>query len=202
MPAVTIGVVADTHVPDRVDSLHPGLISGLRAAGVERIFHLGDISTNRVLDELAQVAPVTAVCGNRDLWMQPQPAWSAQVEVNGLRVVLQHGMGNLVTYWLDKFQYLVQGYRFERYHRILTREITNADVYIYGHTHSCEERWENGRFFFNPGSASFGFLSTHRKPSFGIMRISETGKVETRICLLNGYRASRGKWISLDQRDI
>ncbi|MFZ3078594.1 MAG: metallophosphoesterase family protein, partial [Bellilinea sp.] len=61
-----LGVVADTHIPDRVRSLHPDLLPGLSAAKVEAILHAGDICSPAVLAVLSQVAPVVAVRGNRD----------------------------------------------------------------------------------------------------------------------------------------
>ena len=65
-----LGVVADTHIPDRVRSLHPDLLPGLKAANAEVILHAGDICSPVVLAELSQVAPVVAVRGNRD-WALP-----------------------------------------------------------------------------------------------------------------------------------
>jgi putative phosphoesterase len=54
-----IGVVSDTH-----GLFRPELVSAL--AGVERILHLGDVGKASVLEELARIAPVTAVRGNVD----------------------------------------------------------------------------------------------------------------------------------------
>ena len=113
----TIGVVADTHVPDRVSALHPGLIDGLHAARVDQIFHLGDVCVNRVLDELGQVAPVSAVRGNRDWLLSPPPPWTCTLTFHGVRVLLAHGQGGFFTYWFDKVLYVLVGYRFERYRR-------------------------------------------------------------------------------------
>ena len=65
-PVIYIGVIADTHIPDRLPKLHPGILDLLQKHGVSQILHAGDICTPRVLDELAQIAPVMAVKGNRD----------------------------------------------------------------------------------------------------------------------------------------
>jgi uncharacterized protein len=54
-----IGVVSDTHGLYR-----PQVAEAL--AGVERILHLGDVGKISVLEELAKIAPVTAVRGNVD----------------------------------------------------------------------------------------------------------------------------------------
>jgi predicted phosphodiesterase len=68
--SIVIGVVADTHVPDRVNALHPDLLQELATREVDYIFHAGDCSTSCVLDELRAIAPVFAVAGNRD-WFLP-----------------------------------------------------------------------------------------------------------------------------------
>ncbi len=66
-PILTAGIVADTHVPDRVYEIHPGILPFFQSQGVTQILHCGDICSASVLEELSQYAPVTAVRGNRDL---------------------------------------------------------------------------------------------------------------------------------------
>ncbi len=65
-PILKVGVVADTHIPDRAAALHPGLLPALRAAGVGAILHAGDVSTHAVLEQLGEIAPVRVARGNRD----------------------------------------------------------------------------------------------------------------------------------------
>ena len=59
-----IGVVADTHIPDRTRELPAEIFDHLH--GVDMILHAGDVSRQIVLDRLATIAPVIAVQGNRD----------------------------------------------------------------------------------------------------------------------------------------
>ena len=54
-----IGVISDTH--NFFDPQIPKMF-----AGVEHILHAGDIGQLQILQELEQIAPVTAVCGNTD----------------------------------------------------------------------------------------------------------------------------------------
>src|ERR1019366_1218281 len=54
-----IGVVSDTH-----GLFRPEVATAL--SGVERILHLGDVGKYSVIEELAKIAPVTAVRGNVD----------------------------------------------------------------------------------------------------------------------------------------
>jgi len=54
-----IGVVSDTH-----GLFRPEVAAALE--GVEQILHLGDVGQLAILDELARIAPVTAIRGNVD----------------------------------------------------------------------------------------------------------------------------------------
>lgn len=189
-----VGVVADTHVPDRVSELHPDLLAALHSAQVQQILHAGDACINRVIDELEQVAPVMVARGNRDWMLRPTPPWSIRLTLGEVRVLLAHGQGNFVSYWIDKFLFVLQGYRFERYRRMVAGDWPEADVLVFGHTHRAENRAVGGRLFFNPGSASFGFLEGHRSPSFGLLHIGPGRAVRGEIIGLNGWRVSQGRW--------
>lgn len=56
---IRIGLISDTH-----DLLRPEAMSFLQ--GSDFIIHAGDICDPRILEELASIAPVTAVRGNND----------------------------------------------------------------------------------------------------------------------------------------
>ena len=112
-----IGVVADTHVPDRVGGLHPNLLQELRSRQVELILHAGDISAPAVLAELEQVAPVKAAFGNRDWAFKDQLPWVHRLEIGGTAFALMHGHGSWWHYFWDKWVYVAQGYQLKRYQR-------------------------------------------------------------------------------------
>jgi putative phosphoesterase len=76
---ITLGVIADTHIPDRARSLDPQLLSIFDAAQVKAILHAGDVCVPRILDELGEIAPVHAVRGNRDLWALRQLPLSLEI---------------------------------------------------------------------------------------------------------------------------
>jgi putative phosphoesterase len=182
-PLLTIGVVADTHVPDRVRSLPAGLLPGLRAAGVSVILHAGDITTQSVLDDLAQIAPVIAVMGNRDFLIRPVLPLTRTLEYAGVSVGLAHGHGGWVPYMRGKVQQAFLGYRFERFRRRLLPLFPGARVIVFGHTHIPELRWENEVLFFNPGGACTCPQNDFH-PRFGLLRFYEGGKVEGEIISL------------------
>ena len=195
MPLVTVGVVADTHVPDRVNNLHPGLLPSLQECGVSHIFHAGDVCVRRVLDALGSVAPVSAVRGNRDWFFHPPLPGMVKMELAGAPVTLMHGHGNFLTYWLVRLHYIQNGYRFNDYQRLLLHFAPDARVIIFGHTHHVENTWVNGTLMFNPGSASFGYKGLNTYPSFGLLRFFADGKIVGEIRLLPGWRLEKGNWV-------
>jgi hypothetical protein len=168
-----VGVVADTHIPDRTRLLNPKLIQALEEHKVNLILHAGDICVPRVLDELREAAPVLAVKGNRDILFGKDLPISRILEINGIKILLTHGHMGLTTYWLDKFQHLVIGYRLNRYTRRLKKEMPGARVYIFGHSHRSEIIWKDDVLFFNPGSVSIG-SPPHFHRSWGLLTF--TGK--------------------------
>jgi len=163
-----IGVLSDTHIPDRVRHLHPALLNLLREQRVDLILHGGDVSVRSVLAELESVAPVRAVAGNRDLLLLSNTPTTRLLMINCVRLVLTHGHLNPGTYWRDKFLYITRGYNFERYQKRLVRAFPEADVILFGHTHHAENRWIGKTLFFNPGSVSHGdFIDP--QPKYGLL---------------------------------
>lgn len=191
-PLYTLGVLGDTHVPDRLSAIHPQILPSFAAARVTRIIHAGDVCTHRVLDQLAEVAPVTAVRGNRDLALR-LPLLD-RVALGGVCVGVMHGHGGWIKYFQDKIQFLLFGYNLHRYLNLLTTAIPEARVVIFGHTHHPEILWYRGKLLFNPGSASFGFKPV-RQPSVGLLHIYPGGKVKAEIRFLSGYRLEGRKWV-------
>lgn len=189
-----IGVIADTHIPDRVRSLHPDLLPGLRAAQVDLLLHLGDICVPSVLTELEQLAPVIAVRGNRDWAFAGILPWVRTFSVNGMRIAMQHGMGSFWHYWWDKLKFETVGYRFPRYKRLLLRTTPGNDIMIFGHTHHPVSLRENGVLFFNPGSAC-RTPSTFPPPSFGLLHLDGQGGVEGQIIELGRLTVAAGNWV-------
>lgn len=84
-----IGLISDTH-----GLLRPEAVAFLQ--GCDHIVHGGDIGSQRILDDLAAIAPVTAVRGNNDVgpWAQAVPE-TALVEIGGLRLYALHDLAQL-----------------------------------------------------------------------------------------------------------
>ncbi|MCX7975539.1 MAG: metallophosphatase family protein [Bellilinea sp.] len=189
---IVIGVIADTHVPDRVDALHPELEKTLRSEKVDAIIHAADISSPVVVRQLEHIAPVFAVRGNRDWAFTKTLPWSRTIVMGDVRILLVHGQGGLGDYLVDKVCYLLDGYRPERYLRLIERYLKDEQVIIFGHTHRALVLEKQGRLFLNPGSAAFG-IGKDGQPSIGILEIEER-QASARIVNLSKLKANGRGW--------
>ena len=59
-----IGLISDTHIPDRLSLLPENVIKAFE--GVDLILHAGDVTDYEVIEKLEKIAPVLAVEGNMD----------------------------------------------------------------------------------------------------------------------------------------
>lgn len=123
--AVTVGVISDTH-----GLLRPEAIEAL--AGSARIVHAGDVGNPAILEQLARLAPVTAVRGNVDTgaWASALPE-TAVLEAGGVSLYVLHDLAALD----------------------LSPESAGFRVVVFGHSHQPGVQERRGVLFFNPGSA-------------------------------------------------
>jgi putative phosphoesterase len=175
-----LGVIADTHIPDRMRHLHPDILPIFREAGVEAILHAGDVSVPRILDQLGEVAPVYAVRGNRDWFRLRQLPQSLTLNYEGLPVVLTHGYGSSWGYLAGKLHYLRHGIRPEWFMQRLKDSYPQAKVIVFGHIHLPINDWEGGQLFFNPGTACCPEIK-ELSPSIGLLYLHAGGEVEGQI---------------------
>lgn len=166
----TLGIVSDTHIPDRSKRLNPQVLSILREAHVSAILHGGDVSSPWVLDTLREIAPVIAVQGNRDTFAKMGLPRSVLIQAGEVEIGLTHGHGSLWRYLVDKLHLLINGPDADFYHRYLRDIFPTARVIVYGHTHISDETWEDGCLYFNPGAASPPALPGMR-PGMGLIYI-------------------------------
>jgi putative phosphoesterase len=185
----TLGILADTHIPDRALSLHPQIIPIFRQARVRAILHAGDISSPAVLEELRQAAPVYAVRGNRDWFMLRKLPEVLFLEFCNIPIVLTHGHGNLHEYLVDKYRYMKEGYRLERYQPRLRAAFPEARVIVFGHTHFAVNEWADGQLLFNPGSPHFPG-DVKKAPSLGLLHFEDGGKVTSELAPLERFTVS------------
>jgi putative phosphoesterase len=118
-----VGVISDTH-----GLVRPEAIAVLRTC--DTIVHAGDIGSPEVLEELGQIAPLTAIRGNVDLWATKLPDTDI-VEIDGRRLYLLHDVNALAVDPVSE----------------------GLDVVISGHSHKPRISEANGVLYLNPGSA-------------------------------------------------
>jgi len=150
----TLGVLADTHIPDRRPQLNPQVIQRFRKAGVAGILHAGDVSVPRVLKELEQVAPVYAVQGNRDIFYLRNLPMQIRLTFFGISIGMAHGHGTLSRYVTDRIHRRVYGRMVERYFKRMLQTFSDVDVIVFGHLHMPFNLHLEGKLLFNPGSTS------------------------------------------------
>ena len=146
--AIRIGVIADTH-----GLFDPAIRRHFQ--GVDHIFHAGDIGDWSVIEQLKQIAPVTAVSGNVDAYEQSGFPSETVIELAGRRIAIRH-----VVYEGGKMT--KEGRAF------LERE--HPDICIFGHTHQPKAEWFGKTLLFNPGSAGPKRFKLPR--GLGLLRLS------------------------------
>lgn len=124
-PSFHIGVISDTHGllrPEAVRALH----------GSDHIIHAGDVGTPEILEQLSQIATVTAVRGNVDKapWARKLPQTEV-VEIGGISIYIIHDLAQLDV----------------------KPEAAGFAAVISGHSHIPKQEVTNGILYFNPGSA-------------------------------------------------
>jgi uncharacterized protein len=118
-------VISDTHGLLRPEAVHVLL-------GSDHIIHAGDIGGPEILEQLAEIAPVTAIRGNVDkaAWARKLPETEV-VELAGISIYVLHDLAQLD----------------------LKPEAAELKVVISGHSHIPKQETRNGVLYFNPGSA-------------------------------------------------
>jgi putative phosphoesterase len=175
-----VAVLSDTHVPDRQPHLPTALLDLLRREKPDLIFHCGDISATEVIRQLEDIAPLTAVLGNRDFIFRMDLPLDVRIEIGGVKVAVTHGQGSAWRYFTDKLKYLSTGYDFDRYRRYFDFDFPDADLVLFGHTHTPVDVLINERRYFNSG-ATYPCHANDFKPHIGWLEFSGPGRYATRF---------------------
>jgi uncharacterized protein len=155
--AIRIGVIADTH-----GLFDPAIRRHFR--DVDYILHTGDIGNRSVIEQLEQIAPVTAVSGNVDKYEQSGFPSETIIELAGLCIAIRH-----ILYKGGKL--MKDGRAF------LNRE--RPDICVFGHTHQPKTEWLGKTLLFNPGSAGPKRFKLPR--GVGILVLTKQGIVPRHI---------------------
>ena len=167
-----IGLLSDTHIPDRTIKFPEDVINDFKKRNVDYVFHLGDFSSigayQKLIDEFGN-DKVIAVRGNMDFDQELKTKLPERLEfeILGHKVLMLHGMGGpnmIIRRLIKKLDLLNSDY----------------DIVIFGHTHRPENEIKEGLLFFNPGTTTpidnkFTVVS-----SYGYLKISRD-KIEPEI---------------------
>ncbi len=154
---IRIGVISDTHIPSVTDRLPERVFAEFR--GVDMILHAGDIVAPSVLEALAKLSKVIAVCGNMDrLDVCAELPPKTIVEAGKVRIGLTHGYGppdDLLGYVRKQF------------------DGDKVDAIVFGHSHHPMNKTKDGILYFNPGTPTDRRFS--HDLSIGLLEIGEKG---------------------------
>jgi putative phosphoesterase len=169
----TIGVIADTHIPDRAPRVPKKALDIFRQAQVTTILHAGDISVKSALIPLEEIAPVVAVGGNRDLFYLSRLPTKRTITIEQVTIGLTHGHGSWSRYIRDRIQHALFGQKkFSYYEAIACQMFPNARVVVLGHNHAPANYWLNDQLVFNPGSPILTNPAVpNLEPSIGLLHI-------------------------------
>jgi putative phosphoesterase len=119
----TVGVISDTHGLVRPEAKH-----ALR--GCDALVHAGDIGKPEVLEQLRQLAPLTAIRGNVDKWAR-DIAETAVLTLDDVHIYVIHDVKQLD----------------------LDPRAAGFAAVISGHSHAPKAETKDGVLYLNPGSA-------------------------------------------------
>jgi putative phosphoesterase len=155
-----IGLITDTHLPAALKRLWPEVHAVF--AGVDLIWHGGDIVWPSVLDELEEIAPTFAARGNNDVgWNDPRLAHTQWLDVDGYRLAMVHDM-EPEDEPIDQLVAMYLGGR-------------RADVIVTGHTHFERMDLRDGVLQINTGSAVHPHLWSTRLGTVGLLEVDRSG---------------------------
>lgn len=155
-----LGVVSDTH-----GLLRPEVLPAL--AGVDRILHLGDVGRIEILDELAKIAPVTAIRGN--------------VDHDGLCAKLPETEVVPVEDAAGRTHYLYLLHDLKALH--LDPAAARFAAVLSGHTHAPNVHTRKDVLYFNPGSC--GPRRFELPVTIGLLTMSPAGELKAEIVPLS-----------------
>lgn len=145
-----IGLISDTHIPEACEHLPAEVFEVFR--GIDLVMHAGDVYVNRVLDELAEIAPVIAALGNGDegldghrfrLDPDERVREAHLVEIEGLRIGLVHAIPTPDETSAEVFR------------RAMDAQFGGpVDIVVQGHSHVEGVARYGSTLVVNPGSAT------------------------------------------------
>jgi uncharacterized protein len=172
-----IGLISDTHIPEACEHLPASVFEIFR--GVDLVMHAGDVYVNRVLDDLAEIAPVIAALGNGDegldghqfkLVPDPRVRNAHLIEVEALRIGLAHALPTPDETSERVFMNAMDSYFGGP-----------VDVLVQGHSHIEGVTRFGSTLVVNPGSATLPRNLVGVPGTVGILEIGAGGSLSVEI---------------------
>lgn len=116
-----LAILSDTH-----GLLRPEVVEHLKSA--DAILHAGDINTQAIVDQMADIAPLYIVRGNND------KAWAEGIPHH--RTVT---LGGATFYMVHN-------------RKEVPADLSGVDVVVFGHSHKYVQEEKDGLLWLNPGS--------------------------------------------------
>jgi len=152
-----IGVLSDTHIPEKAQELPEELMEQL--AELDFIIHAGDFENIDALKNLRRINRVVAVSGNMDKSKVRSELSTREVlNVDHYKIGIIHGWGDPHTMAKRLYEEFKED---------------EVDCIVFGHSHQVHNETINGVLMFNPGSPT-DTIYAHFK-SFGILETSPEG---------------------------
>jgi uncharacterized protein len=151
-----LGIVSDTH-----GLLRPQVTPALR--GADRILHLGDVGKISILDELAKIAPVTAIRGNVD-----REGPCAKLPETEVVLIENPPHPSLYLYMLHDLKTIH-----------LDPAAAKFAAVLHGHTHMPNFYTKKGVLYFNPGSC--GPRRFELPVTIGLLTLKKNGELKPEI---------------------
>ena len=153
--AKTVGLISDTHIPVRARCI-PKMVFKI-FENVDFIVHAGDLVELAVIDELEQLAPILAVHGNMD---GPEVSGALpklnSLKISDWKIGVMHDPSTL--FGMGKMREIAKRNGF--------------NVFVYGHTHNSNIKWEGKTLYINPGSPTNPIPSFINRPSVALLKIT------------------------------
>ena len=164
-----IGLISDTHIPEACEHLPARVFEVFR--GIDLVMHAGDVYVNRVLDELAQIAPVIAALGNGDegldghqhrLTADHRVREAHLLKLEGVRIGLVHAIPTPDETSQEVFE------------RAMHRHFGGpVDVVVQGHSHIEGVVRFGSTLVVNPGSATLPRNLTNIPGTVAILEVAD-----------------------------
>ncbi|MFX1447828.1 MAG: metallophosphoesterase family protein, partial [Promethearchaeota archaeon] len=124
---ILIGLLSDTHIPQRIDNIPESVIEDFKKRDVDYIFHMGDFTSFEVYKKLSETFgsdKIKAVRGNMDFDSRLKKLLPEKLEfkIYNFKVLILHGLGGpnmIIKSLIKKLDLLNSDY----------------DIVIFGHTH-------------------------------------------------------------------